>query len=220
MKSKLFICCLLLIYAPMMLMQSCGPSKKTPVIGLLMDDFKVERWAKDTTYFIKAVHDLNGKVICMNAGGDANKQIEQAKTLIDKGVDVIVVVPVDLNKAAEIVLLAQKASIGVISYDRLIQNSFIDYYISFDNVKVGELQADYIRKRMGNGNIALIGGPSTDQNSYYLRYGQLGVLQPFIERGEVKIVYDKPVNNWTFDDGYKAAVECLKAKKVRCYHCR
>jgi D-xylose transport system substrate-binding protein len=213
MKSKLFICVLLLL-AGFMAIQSCGPRKKTPVIGLMMDQFNVERWAMDTTYFIKAVKQLNGKVICMVANGDAAKQLEQAKTLISKDVDVFVIVPVDLNKAAEIVKIAKDASKGVISYDRLIQNSFIDYYISFDNAKVGELQADYICKRMGKGNIAIIGGPASDQNSNYLKYGQLGVLQPYIEKGDIKIVYNKMVNAWSFDEGYRAGVECLRNNKV------
>ena len=179
-----------------------------------MDQFNVERWAKDTTYFIKSVEQLNGKVICMVANGDAQKQQEQAKMLLDKGVDVLVVVPVDVNKSSEIVKMAQKAARFVISYDRLIQNSQIDYYVSFDNVKVGELQANYIRQRLGKGNIAIIGGPASDQNSFYLRYGQLGVLQPYIERGEIKVVYDRKVGSWSFDEGYKAALECLKIKNV------
>ncbi|HPT01482.1 MAG TPA: substrate-binding domain-containing protein [Bacteroidales bacterium] len=213
MKTR-FLLCLVLLFTGLYLTQSCGPRKKVPVIGLMMDQFNVERWAKDTTFFINAVKQLDGKVICVTANGDAEKQLEQAKMLIDKDVDILVIVPVDVNKAAKIVEAAKKASIPVISYDRLIQNSFVDYYISFDNVKVGELQADYIRKRMGKGNIALIGGPVSDQNSFFLRFGQLGVLEPYIERGDIKIVHDKYVKAWSFMEGYREAAECLKNSKV------
>jgi D-xylose transport system substrate-binding protein len=95
----------------------------------------------------------------------------------------MVILPVELGKTGEIVNLARKASkVGVISYDRLIQNANVDYYVSFDNVRVGELQADYIRTRLQKGNIALLGGAYTDKNSYYLQFGQMGVLQPYIER--------------------------------------
>ncbi len=214
MKSKFFFFCVSLFLAGFMILQSCESRKKNPVIGLLMDQFNVERWANDTTFFIKAVKQLNGDVICMVADGDAQKQQDQAKMLIDKGVNVLVIVPVDVNKSNEIIKMAKKASIPVISYDRLIQNSPVDYYISFDNVKVGELQADYIRERLGKGNIALIGGPLSDQNSFYLKFGQMGLLQPYIERGDINIVYDKRVKAWSFDDGYTAGIDCLKTKGV------
>jgi D-xylose transport system substrate-binding protein len=213
MRTRLFISAVLL-FAGFMVIQSCKPRQKVPVIGLMMDQFNVERWAKDTTYFIENVNKLGGKVICVVANGDPDKQLDQAKQLIDKKVDILVILPVDLKKAADIVALANKAAIGVISYDRLIQEAYIDYYVSFDNVKVGELQANYIFNRLQKGNIALIGGAITDQNSFYLEFGQKGYLQPYIERGDIKIVYDKMVNNWTFEEGYEAAKECLKNNKV------
>jgi len=214
MKKRLLVCALLIVTG-FIVIQSCEPRKKTPVIGLLMDAFNVERWAKDTTYFIKAVKEMGGKVICLSANGNPDKQYEQAKLLLDKKVDVIVILPIDMKKAADIVgMIKKETAQHVISYDRMIQNAYIDYYISFDNVKVGELQAEYIRNRMQKGNIALIGGPVTDQNSYYLNYGQLNVLQPYIERCDLKIVFNKMVDAWTFDEGYRLAKECLQSNKV------
>ncbi len=213
MRTRFFISAILLLTG-LILFQTCKPRQKVPVIGLLMDQYNVERWAKDTTYFIENVKKLGGKVICLSANGDAALQLEQAKKLIAKKVDVLVILPVELGRAAEIVQLAKKASIGVISYDRLIQNAQVDYYISFDNVKVGELQADYIKNRLQKGNVALIGGAYTDKNSYYLQFGQMGILQPYIERGDIKIVYDKMVKTWSFDAGYEAAKECLRKYKV------
>jgi len=214
MKTRLSVSFLLLLLGGLILIQSCKPRQKEPVIGLLMDQYNVERWAKDTTYFIENVKKLGGKVICLSANGDPNKQLEQAKQLIDRKVDVLVILPVELGKSAEMVKLANDASIGVISYDRLIQNANVDYYISFDNVKVGQLQADYIKNRLQKGNVALIGGADIDQNSFLLQFGQLGILQPYIERGDIKIVYNKMVKEWSFDDGYKAAKECLRNNNV------
>lgn len=213
MRTRLFIS-LFLLCAGFILICSCKPRQKVPVIGLLMDDYVVERWAKDTTYFVENVNKLGGKVICLSANGNPDKQLEQAKQLIDQKVDVLVIVPVDLAKAADIVTLANKASIPVLSYDRLIQDANVDYYVSFDNVKVGELQADYIKNRLQKGNIALIGGAYTDKNSFQLQFGQMGILQPYIERGDIRIVYNKMVDAWTFKDGYEAAKECLRKNKV------
>jgi D-xylose transport system substrate-binding protein len=214
MKKTLHVFILLFI-AGFMVLQSCEQRKKTPVIGLLMDQFNVERWASDTAYFIKAVEDLGGKAICLAANGDADKQMEQAKLLLAKKVDVIVILPVDSKKAADIVLMVKKEPFKhIIAYDRLIENAYVDYYVSFDNAKVGELQANYIINRLQKGNIALIGGPPSDQNSYYLESGQMTLLQPYIERGDIKVVYNKMVDDWTFDEGYRLAKECLQNNQV------
>jgi D-xylose transport system substrate-binding protein len=213
MKTSLFFSVILLL-AGSFFVQSCKPREKVPVIGLLMDQYNVERWAQDTTYFIQSVNKLGGKVICLSANGDPDKQIEQAKQLIARKVDVLVVLPVEIGRGTNLVDLAKKASIGVISYDRMIQNANVDYYISFDNVKVGQLQADYIKNRLQKGNVALIGGASIDKNSFLLQFGQMGILQPYIERGDIKVVYNKMVKAWTFDDGYNAAKECLRNSKV------
>jgi len=214
MKTKLQIYFIILL-SGFIALQSCEMRKKTPVIGLMMDQFNVERWASDTTYFIQAVKDLGGKVICVVANGDAEKQMEQARQLLEKNVDVFVIVPVDTKKAAEMVVMIKKEYYKhVIAYDRLIQNAYIDYYVSFDNAKVGELQAQYIITRMQKGNIALIGGPPSDQNSFYLKYGQLGVLEPYIERGDIKVVYNQMVNAWTLEEGYRLAMECLKENQA------
>ena len=214
MKKRILIYTLMLV-AGYMVMHSCKPRQKTPVIGLLMDQFNVERWAYDTTYFIKTVNELGGKVICLAANGDADKQMEQAKQLLEKNADVFVILPVDAKKAADIVRMVKKEyGKYVIAYDRLIQSAYIDYYVSFDNAKVGELQAEYIITRLQKGNIALIGGPPSDQNSFYLKAGQSSVLQPYIERGDVKVVYNKMVDDWTFEEGYRLANECLQNNQV------
>ena len=218
MKTSLFLSVILLM-AGSILIQSCKPRENTPVIGLLMDQYNVERWAMDTTYFIQDIKKLGGKVICLSANGDPAKQFEQAKELIARKVNVLVILPVELGKGAEMVNLAKKASIGVISYDRMIQNANVDYYISFDNVKVGQLQADYIKNRLQKGNVALIGGAYIDKNSFLLQFGQMGILQPYIERGDIKVVYNKMVKAWTFDDGYEAAKECLQNNKVDAIIC-
>ena len=191
--------------------QSCQKSHQKIVIGLLMDDFETERWAKDTTFFINKVKELGGEVICRIAYQNPSKQLEQAKELIDKKVDVLVIVPADLKLAGQIVKAANAAHIQVISYDRLILNSNLDYYVSFDNVKVGELQADYVLNRLGKGNVAMIEGPLSDYNTFFLRLGQIGILQPFVEKGDIKIIYDKNASTWSDTSGYRLALSCLNA---------
>ena len=178
-------------------------------IGLLMDDFTTERWAKDRDIFVRRANELDAKVIVKIAHGDQDKQILQAKQLIDTGVNILVVVPCDFEKSAPIVDIAHNASIKVIAYDRLIRNANLDFYISFDNTEVGRLQAEYITKAKPVGKYALIGGSTKDNNAYLVQLGQMEILQPLVVKGDILIACNQFVDEWTKEEGYKKTKECL-----------
>ncbi len=91
-----------------------------------------------------------------NADFDAAKQASQVENLISQGIDVLILVPIDSLAAADIVEKAHKAGIKVISYDRLIKNSDLDLYISFDNIKVGELQGKFLIDKVPKGNYIIM----------------------------------------------------------------
>jgi D-xylose transport system substrate-binding protein len=111
-------------------------------------------------------------------------------------VDVLVVVPHNGDISASIVESAKRQNVPVLSYDRLIRNSDVDFYISFDNVKVGELQAKYLVDRAPKGNYILIGGSPTDNNARLFRQGQMNVLDPVIKSGDIKVVADQWSKDW------------------------
>lgn len=181
-----------------------------PKIGFLMDTLEIERWNKDKALFVEKVEALGGIPLVEVAEGDPNLQIEQAKKLLKKGVDVLVVIPVDLDKAREIVSLAHQKKIQVISYDRMIKNCKVDYYISTDNINIGEIQADYLSRISPKGRFALVGGSKTDYNAFLLHLGWMNVLQPLVERGDVQIVLEEFSNAWTNEEGYRIITEFLK----------
>jgi len=189
-----------------------GCNKET-VIGLLMDSYETERWERDKDLFTAHVNELGGEVITDVANGDAAVQLEQARKMLESGIDALVVVAVDQNEAAKIVELAHNYNVKVLSYDRLIKNCDLDLYISFDNVEVGTLQADYLTSVCPQGNYALIGGAVTDNNSFLLKIGQMNVLQPLVERGDIRIVYDQFASRWTEEEGYRLMKECLELKQ-------
>jgi D-xylose transport system substrate-binding protein len=91
---------------------------------------------------------------------------------------------------------AKRENVPVLAYDRLVRNSDVDFYISFDNVKVGELQARYLLDRAPKGNYVLIGGSPTDNNARMFREGQMNVLTPAISRGDVHVVADQWAKDW------------------------
>ncbi|MGO4270817.1 substrate-binding domain-containing protein, partial [Paenibacillus sp. TAF58] len=111
------------------------------VIGLSMDTLQEERWQKDRDIFVEAAKKLGAEVNVQSANSDDAKQISQAENLISQGVNVLVVIPHNADASAAIVEKAHAAGIKVLSYDRLITNSDLDVYLSFDNEKVGEMQA-------------------------------------------------------------------------------
>lgn len=174
-----------------------------PRVGFLMDNLDIERWNKDKTLFEEKVKELGGVPLVEIANSNADTQLEQAQKLIDEGVDVLVVVPVDLEKAAAIVKLAHENYVPVISYDRIIKNCNLDYYISTDNINIGELQANYLTKIAPQGNYALISGPTSDYNAYLLHLGWMNVLQPLIDKGDITVVLDEFSNYWLPDEAYR-----------------
>ena len=165
-------------------------------VGFSLDTLQEDRWYKDKEAFEKKVLELGGEVKTLAANGVDSVQIKQAELLIAEGVDVLVVVPHNAEVSAEIVDKAHKANVKVISYDRLIKNADVDYYISYDNKKVGQLQAQEILKKQKKGNFAYIGGAETDNNAVLFREGAMEVLQPYIDKGDIKLVFDKYTDEW------------------------
>lgn len=203
-----------LFFLSVFLLSSCIPNhKKTVNVGLLIHSYDRERWENDRDYFINKVEELGGEVMVEVADNDADKQLEQAKSLLSKGAEILVVIPVDQFAASEIVKEAHSREVKVISYDRLIKNCKLDYYVSTDNVKIGELQANYLTRIKPVGKYALIGGAKTDNNSIFLALGQMNELAPLIEKGDIEIVYNEFTNEWGEDEGYEHAQNILKLGK-------
>jgi D-xylose transport system substrate-binding protein len=123
-------------------------------------------------------------------------QVKQAENLLTQGVDVLIVAPHNGSVAASIVEMAQKQGVPVISYDRLIKNSDVALYVSHQVVKMGEMQADYILKHAPKGNYVIVQGSETDNNAKLLHEGQMKILKPAVDRGDVKIVADQPAKEW------------------------
>ncbi|MFE8698656.1 D-xylose ABC transporter substrate-binding protein [Cytobacillus sp. FJAT-53684] len=182
---------------PSIKLHNIASVEKKIKIGFSMDTLEEERWLKDRDLFRVSVEALDAEVEIMAANGDDALQISQSETLISQGIDVLVIVPHNAEATAAIVHKAHKAGIKVIAYDRLVKNADIDLYVSFDNEEVGKLQAEAITKRVPRGNYVYIGGAITDNNAILLKKGVFSVLQPLIDSGDIKIVYDQWTKDWT-----------------------
>ncbi|MGL4621649.1 MAG: sugar ABC transporter substrate-binding protein [Chroococcidiopsis sp.] len=139
-----------------------------------------------------------------NANNSSDTQQNQAEAVLTKGACILVVDPQDADKAAVIVQKARASQVPVISYDRLIQDPDLAYYVSFDNVKVGELQGQYLAdlyQKDANGlkqgaKLVLLAGAQTDNNALLFRQGALNKLQPLIAQKKINLVFDQYTPNW------------------------
>ncbi|MGI4731251.1 MAG: D-xylose ABC transporter substrate-binding protein, partial [Janthinobacterium lividum] len=174
-------------------------------------DLRLERWAHDRDYFVAAAKTLGATVNVQSADASESRQTAQIENLISRGMDVIVIVPFNGKVLANTIAEAKQAGIKVISYDRLILDADIDAYISFDNVRVGEMQAQGVVNAAPTGNYFLLGGAPTDNNAKLLRQGQMQVLQPLVDGGKIKVVGAQWVKEWNPTEALSITENALTA---------
>jgi len=198
------------------LTSAIGFSQATPKkikIGLSLDTLKEERWQRDRDLFVARAKEMGAEVLVQAANGNDTLQNSQAENLLTQGVDVLVVVPHNGVTSAAIVKAAHKAGKKVIAYDRLIRNSDVDYYVSFDNLEVGHMQAKYLLEKAPKGNYVVIGGSPTDNNAHLYHQGQMEILQPAIDKGDIKIVADQWAKEWQASEALKHTENALTKNK-------
>ncbi|HTC20049.1 MAG TPA: D-xylose ABC transporter substrate-binding protein [bacterium] len=181
------------------LLSGCGGNQqeKYPIkTGLSMDTLRAARWAHDRDVFTEKCNEQGVGVLVQSADSNDALQNSQAENLLTQGIKCMVVIPHNAKSSATIVESCHKMGVPVLSYDRLILDSDVDAYVSFDNIKVGELQASTLVKLKPTGNYVLMGGAPTDYNAILFRKGQTNVLDPLVKKGDIKIVGDQWADDW------------------------
>jgi D-xylose transport system substrate-binding protein len=182
-------------------------------IGFSMDTLKEERWQRDKALIEARAKEVGAQLDVQVANGDDAVQTKQCDNLLTKGVDVLIVAPHNGEIAASIVEKAHAAGVRVISYDRLIKNSDVDLYVSHQVEKMGEMQGDYALKHAAKGNYVLIGGAPTDNNALLLRKGQMNILKPAVDRGDVKVISDQFAKEWKAEEAQRLTEDALTKTK-------
>lgn len=183
------------------LLASCGASggKKegkasSQTIGISMPSKALERWEKDGNFMKEQFEQKKYKTDVQYAQDSVPTQVSQIENMITKNVDVLVVAPIDGEALSDVIKKAKKQKIRVLAYDRLIMHTDgIDYYATFDNFKVGELQGQYIVDKLdlnnqkGPFNVELFGGAPDDNNAKFFYEGAMSVLKPYIEDKKIVV---------------------------------
>ncbi|MEI8196386.1 MAG: substrate-binding domain-containing protein [Phycisphaerae bacterium] len=168
-------------------------------IGLSLDTLKEARWQADRDLFAAKCGELGADVLVNSANSDDSQQARDVQSLLTAGVKVLVIVPHDGLAMASSVTSARKAKVAVIAYDRLIRDCDLDLYISFDNVRVGRQQAQYLvdhLKTPGHGKIVRTYGAPTDNNAKLFKQGQDEVLKPYLDRHDIEVVHEDWAEDW------------------------
>lgn len=192
--AGLLIASMLMVLTACNLAESGAGDKNKGYVGLAMPTKSSERWVADGQNMERLFQEKGYKTDLQFAEDVIENQISQIENMITKGVDVIVVASIDGNTLTDVIKKAHDQGIKVIAYDRLIRNTeYLSYYATFDNFKVGVLQASYIEKKLGlkegKGpfNIELFGGSPDDNNAYFFYNGAMSVLKPYIDSGQLVV---------------------------------
>jgi len=197
-------------------LSACG---KKILVGLAIPETHVERWVGDAEYMKKDLEAMGYKVDVAFADADQSKQNKQIEDMVTKGAKAIVVGSVT-EAAAQAVESAKAAGVPVISYDRLITGTdAYDYYLTFDNFKVGQLQGEAIKAALAldtakGKNITLFAGSPTDNNARFFFDGAMDVLKPYVTSGALKICGPAPTNS-ADDTWSKITTEGWAADKAK-----
>jgi D-xylose transport system substrate-binding protein len=151
------------------------------VVGVSWSNFQEERWKTDEAAIKGALEKAGLKYVSADASGSAEKQAADIESLITKGAKLLIILAWDQDAILPSVEKAKQRGIPVIAYDRLIQDKDV-FYITFNNVEVGRMQAAAVFKVKPKGNYVFIKGAATDPNADFLRAGQQEVLDAAIKR--------------------------------------
>jgi D-xylose transport system substrate-binding protein len=190
-----------------------GQERAKPRIGFSLEAMKGERWQTDLNSFEARAKELGVEVISRDAQGDDARQFQQVKEMINSGIKVLVLLPHTNAQASRMVEAAKAANVKVISYDRLVLDSDIDLYVSFDRLEIGRMQAEYLIKAAPKGNYVLIAGSPNDEGAKTLHEAQMRILQPYIDRGDIKVIADAYTKDWLPSEAYLFMLKAIDSAK-------
>ncbi len=177
-------------------------SAKELIVGISLDNIISDRWLREVELMKRELTAEGIEVHITAARGNHIHQMINCTDMINLNhIDVLIIVPVDGKKAAEIVAFAQSKKVKVIAYDRLIEGVNLDYYLAFDAKEIGKKQSKYVLNNITHsGNLMVIGGPIYDYNTRDVKEGQFSILQPAIDSGNVNLVSEHYLKKWSKDE--------------------
>lgn len=183
------------------------------VVGISMPSKRLERWNRDGNYLKTNFTEKGYEVNISFADDLIDRQFHDIWDMIDAGADVLIITPIDCSSLGPALEKAKACNVPVIAYDRLLMNSdAVDYYVSFDNYMVGQMQGEFIKDNLDLlhphkdvYNMEICSGDTLDNNARYFYSGMYDVLYPYIRSGTLNIpssqmtYYETATSSWSTD---------------------
>lgn len=180
------------------------------VIGVSWSNFQEERWKTDEAAMKAAIEANGDSYISADAQSSADKQLTDVEALIAQGANALIILAQDAGAIGPAVDIADAEGIPVVGYDRLIEDARA-FYITFDNVEVGRMQARAVFEAMPEGNYAFIKGSSADPNADFLFGGQMEILQQAVDAGKITNVGEAYTDGWKPENAQRNMEQILTA---------
>ncbi len=180
-------------------------------IGFILSTMQEERYQKDKAIFEKTAKDLGADVLFESCNNNEQTQSAKVENLLLKGIDVLVIQPVNSDAAGSFVAQAHEDKVKVIAYDRIIKNADLDFYATQDSFQVGVLQAEAAAKATkGQGNYVILMGQSGHSVAQEITRGNLSVLQKY---PKIKVVVQQAHNSWSPSEAMATTENALTKHK-------
>ena len=165
-------------------------------IGVALPTQSEERWVRDRETMEAEAKKHNIDLRIQIARNDQMMQNNQIDQLLTQGIKVLIVTPHDAEAAAVAAKAAHAEGIKILCYSRIIKNGPVDLFITFDLEGIGRQQAEWLVARKPKGNYVILAGAATDANAAVFLRGSMKVLQPLIDKGDIKVVMQQSVDDW------------------------
>jgi D-xylose transport system substrate-binding protein len=185
---------------------------KDKIIGVSWANFQEERWKTDEAAMKSEIEKAGYKYISADAQSSNEKQIADIESLITRGAAALIVLAWDSAAVLPGINKAKQEKIPVLGYDRLIEDAGV-FYLTFDNVEVGRMQARSVFKKVPKGNYVFIKGYQADPNADFLHGGQLEILKDAIKKGDIKVVGEQYTDGWKPEAAQANMEQILTANK-------
>ncbi len=172
-------------------------------VGVSVGHTQEERWQREIEMFQNYADTHGFTLMVQSAENNSDNQIKQCENLFNQGIDVLILQSLDASAVSPIIDMAKEEGIPVVAYDRFAMNCDLDYYITFDSFKVGAGQAKFVTDAMPKGNYIWLKGGPEDNNAHVVAQGQASILQPYIDRGDIKIVLEQWCKGWDPNEALK-----------------
>lgn len=183
-------------------------SSEDTLVGIAMPTRSLERWNNDGAHLEELLTEMGYETSLQYADNEVDQQITQLQNMVNQGADILVVAAIDGTALGPVLDSAKDAGISVIAYDRLInETESVDYYATFDNYQVGQLQGEFIVEQLdleggaaGPFNLEPFAGSPDDNNAKFFFSGAWDVLKPYVDGGQLVVPSGKaPADNdgWT-----------------------